>query len=236
MVSAVAQCNVRHSPTKKFGHPPFPFPSTHSSSCPHSPPPPVPVPLATHCTSFVAHLAVTQGTPLDFRKSKPLGQDISKVENGYDHCFVIDREDKAADELAFVARASDPVSGRVLEVYSTGKAREGFWGGAPLCMTIYLQHHGANKRRLCLWRLAHAHGPRCPPFSNPEPSVQLYTGGFLAGEVGREGTVRMVCVCQKSLYILSRPTPLIRWLPCQFCSLICSTRAFALRRSTFRTA
>jgi aldose 1-epimerase len=76
---------------------------------------------------------LVQGTPLDFRKSKPLGQDISKVENGYDHCFVIDREDKAADELAFVARASDPVSGRVLEVYSTGEAREGICGAGCLC-------------------------------------------------------------------------------------------------------
>ena len=56
------------------------------------------------------------GTPLDFRKSRLIGQDINEVKGGYDHCYVINREGDSP-ELAAVVR--HPGSGRIMEVYTT---------------------------------------------------------------------------------------------------------------------
>ncbi len=68
-----------------------------------------------------AHQAV-EGTPLDFRSAFPmgerLGEDFDALEygNGYDSCWVI--SEPAPDGLAFAARAEDPKSGRILEVFT----------------------------------------------------------------------------------------------------------------------
>ncbi len=64
-----------------------------------------------------------EGTPFDFRKAKPIGQDINaddeqiKNGSGYDHCFVINKHEPG--EMAFAAKIKEPVSGRTLEVYTT---------------------------------------------------------------------------------------------------------------------
>lgn len=64
-----------------------------------------------------------EGTPFDFRKPKTLGQDIDadneQIKNGagYDHCFVLNKKEEG--ELSFAARIKEPVSGRVMEVYTT---------------------------------------------------------------------------------------------------------------------
>ncbi|MCA9173680.1 MAG: galactose mutarotase [Planctomycetales bacterium] len=55
------------------------------------------------------------GTPLDFREMKSIGRDLGAIEAdppGYDHCFVV----RGAGELRRAAIASDPHSGRVMEV------------------------------------------------------------------------------------------------------------------------
>lgn len=63
------------------------------------------------------------GTPFDFRKPKPIGQDVrvndEQLTNGqgYDHNFVISRHEAA--EQRVVAIVEDPVSGRVLTLSST---------------------------------------------------------------------------------------------------------------------
>jgi aldose 1-epimerase len=63
------------------------------------------------------------GTPFDFRSPHVIGSRIDapnqqlKFGHGYDHNFVLNR--KSAGDLEFAARASDPKSGRVLEVYTT---------------------------------------------------------------------------------------------------------------------
>lgn len=63
------------------------------------------------------------GTPMDFRKPKALAKDIGadydllKAGGGYDNHFVVDQ--KAPGEFTFAARAYDPRSGRILEVWST---------------------------------------------------------------------------------------------------------------------
>lgn len=64
-----------------------------------------------------------EGTPFDFRKPKTVGQDIDadneQIKNGagYDHCFVLNKNEEG--ELSFAARIKEPVSGRIMEVYTT---------------------------------------------------------------------------------------------------------------------
>jgi aldose 1-epimerase len=63
-----------------------------------------------------------QGTPLDFRRPTRIGARIDgddeqlKFGSGYDHNYVLN---KAGRDLSFAARLADPVSGRVMEVYTT---------------------------------------------------------------------------------------------------------------------
>jgi aldose 1-epimerase len=63
------------------------------------------------------------GTPFDFRRPKPIGQDIRNghshqlvIGHGYDMNWVISR--KATAKPRLVARAEDPATGRVLTLYS----------------------------------------------------------------------------------------------------------------------
>ncbi len=58
-------------------------------------------------------------TPFDFRKAKPLGQDLKQIVAdpvGYDHCFVLRGQD---GKMALAARVKDPKSGRVMEIHTT---------------------------------------------------------------------------------------------------------------------
>jgi len=67
-------------------------------------------------------LAPVAGTPFDFTKPHAIGQMIGqeneqlKNGGGYDHNWVLNK--KSDDEWGLDARFSDPLSGRVLEVYS----------------------------------------------------------------------------------------------------------------------
>jgi len=67
-------------------------------------------------------LASVAGTPLDFRNSKSLGQDIEaddrliRIGNGYDHNFVIN---PSHSRLAPVAIVQESESGRRMEVFSS---------------------------------------------------------------------------------------------------------------------
>ncbi|MCH5260506.1 MAG: galactose mutarotase [Lachnospiraceae bacterium] len=82
---------------------------------------------ASHYTPVVAgaiptgEIAPVEGTPLDFTKMKPIGQDINadceqlKLVQGYDHNFVIDGADGTLREIAEV---QDPKSGRRMKVFT----------------------------------------------------------------------------------------------------------------------
>ena len=63
-------------------------------------------------------IAPVEGTALDFRSPRRVGDRISELAavGGYDHCYVL-RD--GPGELLFAARAKDPASGRVMEVYTT---------------------------------------------------------------------------------------------------------------------
>ena len=67
-------------------------------------------------------LRAVKGTPMDFIRPARIGARINdsdeqlKFGTGYDHNYVLN---KTAAELSFAARLSDPVSGRIMEVYTT---------------------------------------------------------------------------------------------------------------------
>ena len=74
--------------------------------------------------------APVEGTPFDFRQSKPIGRDIGADDEqlsyggGYDHNWVLDKPQDvtnqgAGDKPHLAARVREPKSGRVLEVYTT---------------------------------------------------------------------------------------------------------------------
>ena len=71
------------------------------------------------------------GTPFDFRVAKPIARDFSKVEGGYDHNFVLNNK----DQFAKVARLSDPVSGRWMDVYTSEPGMQ-FYAGNFLDGTL----------------------------------------------------------------------------------------------------
>jgi len=62
------------------------------------------------------------GTAFDFRQPMAAGARIREPDpqlllaHGYDHCFVLDRDGPAS---SFAARAFDPASGRLLEIFTT---------------------------------------------------------------------------------------------------------------------
>jgi aldose 1-epimerase len=61
-------------------------------------------------------LSSVAGTPFDFTDPHPIGERIDELFKGYDNNFVLRNQ---SGELAMAARVLDPVSGRILEVYTT---------------------------------------------------------------------------------------------------------------------
>jgi len=89
------------------------------------------------------------GTPFDFVAPKAIGRDLEKVGTpaGYDHNFVVDGEPTA---MRFVARLSDPSSGRVMTL-SANQPGVQFYsgiylGGSPGKGGVTYERYGA----LCL--------------------------------------------------------------------------------------
>jgi aldose 1-epimerase len=66
----------------------------------------------------IGEIRPVKGTPLDFTKPTPIGARIGelKATGGYDHNFVLNSGGK---KLALGARARDPKSGRVMEMWTT---------------------------------------------------------------------------------------------------------------------
>ena len=58
-----------------------------------------------------------QGTPMDFTRPKTIGSRIGEVPGGYDHCYVLNKEEE--QRLSPAARVTEPKSGRVMEVLTT---------------------------------------------------------------------------------------------------------------------
>lgn len=66
-----------------------------------------------------------EGTPFDFTSPTPVGARIDadnpqiKHGLGYDHNFILNRDDAGKDSLALAARVYEPESGRVMSVHTT---------------------------------------------------------------------------------------------------------------------
>jgi len=114
-------------------------------------------------------------TPFDFRKAKAIGKQINnentQLKNGlgYDHCWVVNQDDK----FRFVASAYEPISGRLLEVYSDEPGIQ-FYSGNFLDGTLPNKLDGTYKYRtgFCLET---QHFPDSPNQEN-FPSVRLNPG------------------------------------------------------------
>ena len=115
-------------------------------------------------------------TPFDFRTPKTIGQQISEedlqLKNGfgYDHCWVLNEQDKG---VRFVASAFEPKSRRYLEVFSDEPGIQ-FYSGNFLDGTLPSKNNGSYEFRsgFCLET---QHFPDSPNQNN-FPSVILRPG------------------------------------------------------------
>jgi aldose 1-epimerase len=114
-------------------------------------------------------LREVEGSPMDFRVPKVVGREIGQVEGGYDHNFVLSA--RGLKDVA--ARLRDPVSGRVMEIYTDQPGIQ-FYSGNFLDGTLtgksgrtYDQHAG-----ICLETQHFPDSPNQPGF----PSTRLAPG------------------------------------------------------------
>ena len=110
-----------------------------------------------------------KGTPMDFTQPKPIGRDIAKVEGGYDHNWIFDKDSML---LEMVGKLSDPLSGRTLEFWTTEPAVQFYSanflnGKQGKHGLIYNEHAG-----LCLEAQHYPDSPNHPDF----PSTILEPG------------------------------------------------------------
>jgi len=115
-------------------------------------------------------IAPVDGTPFDFKSPKTIGKDINtddeqlNLSDGYDHSWVI--KTKNSGELKLAAQVREPVSGRVLTVYTTepavhlypGNALDGAIGKGG---AVYTRRSG-----FCLETQQYPDSPNQPHFPN----------------------------------------------------------------------
>ncbi len=100
---------------------------------------------------------------MDFRTPKKVGSQITEVEGGYDHNYVLNNDGK----YAMIATLTDSSSGRIMEVYTSEPGMQ-FYSGNFLDGTItgkndivYKKHYG-----LCLETQHFPDSPNQPDFPN----------------------------------------------------------------------
>ncbi len=118
------------------------------------------------------------GTPFDFRQSRPIGDQINEddpqlvyAHGGYDQNWVLNK--KVSGSLTLAARVTDPVSGRVLEVWTTEPGLQ-FYSGNFLDGSI-TGKNGQVYRKHDAFVLEAQHFPDSPNHPN-FPSVVLNPG------------------------------------------------------------
>lgn len=125
-------------------------------------------------------LRAVEGTPMDFRAGKPMGDGIDgddeqvRFGGGYDHNWVIDR---AGPGLARAARVVEPVSGRTLEAWTTEPGVQ-FYAGNMLDVRAGAKGGAVYGRRagFCLETQKFPDSPNHPNF----PSCVLRPGERLS--------------------------------------------------------
>ena len=120
-----------------------------------------------------------EGTPMDFTRPHTIGSRIAQVEGGYDHCYVINRDEGEKTPI-LAARVVDPASGRAMEMYTSQPGVQ-FYSGNFLDGTL---HRGktplAKHFGFCLET---QHFPNSPNHSS-FPTTRL-----MPGEVYRHTTI-----------------------------------------------
>ncbi|MBA4317838.1 MAG: galactose-1-epimerase [Flavobacterium sp.] len=115
-------------------------------------------------------------TPFDFRKAKTVGKEIEAKDDqikkglGYDHCWVLNKQDKGE---RFAASAYDPTSGRLLEVFTDQPGIQ-FYSGNFLDGTLPMRNGGtyAHRTGFCLETQHYPDAPNQKDF----PSTVLSPG------------------------------------------------------------
>ena len=121
-------------------------------------------------------LRAVEGTPFDFREAKLIGKDIDadneqiKLGGGYDHCWVLNKQDIG---YRSVATAYHPETGRSLEVLTDEPGIQ-FYTGNFLDGTLPAPNGGTYAKRsgFCLETQHYPDSPNQPKF----PSVNLKPG------------------------------------------------------------
>jgi aldose 1-epimerase len=72
--------------------------------------------LADESGMVTGEIKAVADSSFDFTSSRPIGLHIGEVGRGYDHCYLINGE---VGKLRPAAKARDPKSGRVMEVFTT---------------------------------------------------------------------------------------------------------------------
>jgi aldose 1-epimerase len=129
-------------------------------------------------------IAPVEGTPLDFRQPHAIGERIEQVPGGYDHNFVLNREN---GDLSLAATVVEPESGRVMQILTTEPGIQ-FYSGNFLDNTLtgisgktYPKHGG-----FCLEAQRYPDTPNQPEF----PSAVLRPGETYAQTTVHRFSVR----------------------------------------------
>jgi len=115
-------------------------------------------------------LRSVENSPMDFRKPMTIDSRIDQVPGGYDHNYVLNT---SGDTTVLAARASEPTSGRVIEVYTTEPGVQLYSGNfldgsiTGKSGKVYKKHYG-----FCLETQHFPDSPNKPNF----PSVVLRPG------------------------------------------------------------
>lgn len=119
-------------------------------------------------------LKPVKDTLMDFTTPTEIGKRIHEVKGGYDHNYVLNNWSEVQPSLRLAAKVKEPVSGRVMEVWTTEPGMQ-FYSGNFLDGTItgkkgnvYHKHYG-----FCLETQHFPDSPNKPNF----PSVILEPGG-----------------------------------------------------------
>lgn len=112
-----------------------------------------------------------EGTPFEFRRPHRIGERIDgKHEQirrglGYDHNFVLN---KALGALTFAARASEPTSGRIMEVYTTQPGVQFYTGNMlPDALPGKAGQTYSKRSGFCLETQTFPDSPNQPKFPSP---------------------------------------------------------------------
>jgi aldose 1-epimerase len=127
------------------------------------------------------------GTPFDFRKPKPFGQDIGKEDaqlklgGGYDHHYALNKSKPGAFE--FASSAYEPDSGRYMEVWTTEPGIQIFSGNNLAAKDPIDAGKGGKlfvfRGAFCMEASRFPDGPNKPKF----PSTVVKPGEWYTGKI-----------------------------------------------------